>query len=84
MLKCCRVVRAAWGANPADIKFQSISKREGDALLAAHRKKVEYKKPDEFAQKMALSVGAPDYPLNAGVSDGDLHTNPKTGEVCVS
>ena len=83
LLRCSSVRLAAWGANPADIKFTSISKREGAAFLASARKKHEFKKLDEQAQRMTVSVGSSEYLKNMQQEGETETTNPKTGEVCL-
>ncbi|KAJ9455161.1 hypothetical protein DIPPA_14517 [Diplonema papillatum] len=81
MLRRTLIARAAWGANPADIKFTSISKREGATFLASARKTDKYKPADDMAARMALSVGSPEYYKNVGKPSDSLRVNEKTGEV---
>eukprot|EP00756_Hemistasia_phaeocysticola_P056536 Hpha_TRINITY_DN3278_c0_g1::TRINITY_DN3278_c0_g1_i1::g.185952::m.185952 len=82
MLRRCATALARWGSNPADIKFSSVSRRDGAALLEHHRKKTEYEKlKDDTVQRLALSIGSPEYIKNTDKADETLVRNPKTGEV---
>ena len=83
-MKRCVTLRAAWGANPADIKFTSVSRREGNAaeFLASARQQKQWKEIDpETAARMAVSVGSPEYYGNKDVDPDSLHVNKRTGEV---
>eukprot|EP01063_Lacrimia_lanifica_P033848 TRINITY_DN6142_c0_g1_i1.p1 TRINITY_DN6142_c0_g1~~TRINITY_DN6142_c0_g1_i1.p1 ORF type:complete len:106 (+),score=42.29 TRINITY_DN6142_c0_g1_i1:56-373(+) len=82
MLRRTALRAAAWGANPADVRFVSVSKREGTGaeLLAGARKRQEFKQLDEKTARMALSVGSPEYYKNQDL-DEVPYKNESTGEI---